>query len=393
MSEKPEQQKADADKAEKSAALPKVTTDEKASSASKAKTSKTENNKSAKAQIKNPEKKNMGFKTALVSLSALLALSALGLAGYDFWFLQKQLPVVSHAVEIQDSLQTRVSQLEQQLQLASSGLRSEIEARKSEQAEHQALSAAMQEISAKLGRSTVAWRMAEVEYLLTVANHRLILAQDPETAIAIFETADNRIKAIGDTSLLKVRKAIADELSALRGMPEVDIPGLALRVGSIADSIGQLPLRDKKRIAVALKEKTSSESKNWQDILLAMWSDLKSLVQVRRHQQPTEPLLPPNEAWFLYQNLTLKLEQARLAVLRRDTNLFRQDINEATNWLTNYFETESPAVQSSEKALKAMLNIELKPAVPDVSGSLRLLREVMRQQADSVVTNREAATK
>lgn len=396
MSEKPEQQKADTDhtdKTEKSAASPKVTTDEKAASASKAKSSKTENNKTSKAQTKTPVQKNTGSKTAIVSLIALLALSALGLAGYDFWFLKKQLPVVSHAVEIQDSLQTHVSQLEQQLHLANSDLLKEIEARKSEQAEHQALSAAMQDISEKLGRSTVVWRMAEVEYLLTVANHRLILAEDRETAMAIFETADNRIKAIGDTSLLKVRSSIADELSALHGMPEVDIPGLALRVGSVAENIEQLPLRDKKRIAVAMKEKTNSESREWQDILMAMWNDLKSLVQVRRHQQPTEPLLPPSESWFLYQNLTLKLEQARLAVLRRDTKLFRQDINEATSWLTNYFETESPAVQSSERALKGMLNIELKPAVPDVSGSLRLLREVMRQQADGVATSREAATK
>jgi uroporphyrin-3 C-methyltransferase len=315
------------------------------------------------------------------------------LAGYDFWFLQKQIPVVSHTLETQNSLQTRIDQLEQNLQLANTGLSKEIEARKSEQAEHQALSAAMQDVSAKLGRSTVAWRMAEVEYLLTVANHRLILAQDRETAIAVFETADNRLKAIGDTALLKVRKAIADELIALRGMPEVDIPGLALRVGSIADSIEQLPLKDKKRIAVAMTEETKNKPNKWQDIPMTMWNDLKSLVQVRRHQQPTEPLLPPSEAWFLYQNLTLKLEQARLAVLRRDTDLFRQDINEAVNWMANYFEAESPAVQSSEQALKAMLNIELQPAVPDVSGSLRLLREVMKQQSELAANSREAATK
>ena len=390
MSEKADQQKPEVDKAEKIEAPKKLTTDEKALAASKEKTGKTENKKTPKGQIKSPATKSTFFTTTVIFL---IALSSLGLAGYDFWFLHKQEPIVSHAVEIQNSLQSRVAQLEQQIQLASSDLVKEVEARKSEQAEHQALSATMQEISAKLGRSTVAWRMAEVEYLLTVANHRLILAQDRETAIAIFETADNRIKSIGDTSLLKVRKAIADELSALRGIPEVDIPGLALRVGSLAESIEQLPLRDKKRIAVAMKEKTNSESQDWRNILKAMWHDLKSLVQVRRHQQPTEPLLPPNEAWFLYQNLTLKLEQARLAVLQRNTKLFRQYINEASSWLMNYFEEESPAVQSTDNALKAMLNIELQPAMPDVSGSLRILREVMKQQADTATANREAATK
>jgi uroporphyrin-3 C-methyltransferase len=390
MSEKPTQQISEAVKAEKIASPSKVTPDEKLDTSPKEKKAKTENSKSSKSQTKDSAKKNNVFTITIVSL---IALCALGLAGYDFWFLQKQIPVVSHTLETQNSLQTRIDQLEQNLQLANTGLSKEIEARKSEQAEHQALSAAMQDVSAKLGRSTVAWRMAEVEYLLTVANHRLILAQDRETAIAVFETADNRLKAIGDTALLKVRKAIADELIALRGMPEVDIPGLALRVGSIADSIEQLPLKDKKRIAVAMTEETKNKPNKWQDIPMTMWNDLKSLVQVRRHQQPTEPLLPPSEAWFLYQNLTLKLEQARLAVLRRDTDLFRQDINEAVNWMANYFEAESPAVQSSEQALKAMLNIELQPAVPDVSGSLRLLREVMKQQSELAANSREAATK
>lgn len=390
MSEKPTQQNSEADKAETIASSPKATSDEKLVTAPKEDKTKTEKSKTSKAQTKNPAKKKTAFTTTIVSL---IALCALGLAGYDFWFLQKQIPVVSHAIETQNSLQTRIDQLEQNLQLANSGLSKEIEARKSEQAEHQALSSAMQELSAKLGRSTVAWRMAEVEYLLTVANHRLILAQDRETAIAIFETADNRLKAIGDTALLKVRKAIAVELSALRGMPEVDIPGLALRVGSIADSVAQLPLLDKKRIAVAMTDDTKNKSNKWQDILTAMWNDLKSLVQVRRHQQPTEPLLPPSEAWFLYQNLTLKLEQARLAVLRRDTDLFRQYINEAVSWMANYFESESPAVKSSEDTLKTMLNIELHPAVPDVSGSLRLLREVMKQQSELAANSRETATK
>jgi uroporphyrin-3 C-methyltransferase len=390
MSEKPTQQNSEADKAEKISSSPKATSDEKLVKAPKEKKTKTENSKTSKAQTKNPAKKKTDFTTAIVFLAALCAL---GLAGYDFWFLQNQVPVVSRAIETQNSLQTRIDQLEQNLQLANTGLSKEIEARKSEQAEHQALSSAMQELSAKLGRSTVAWRMAEVEYLLTVANHRLILAQDRETAITIFETADNRLKAIGDTALLKVRKAIADELAALRGMPEVDIPGLALRVGSIAETVGQLPLLDKKRIAVAMSEETKNKSNKWQDILSAMWSDLKSLVQVRRHQQPTEPLLPPSEAWFLYQNLTLKLEQARLAVLRRDTELFRQYINEAVSWMANYFEADSPAVQSSEDTLKSMLNIELQPAVPDVSGSLRLLREAMKQQSELAANSRETATK
>jgi len=327
-----------------------------------------------------PAKKKTSVKkkpSHIAFMAIMFALSAVSLAAYNFWMLNKQQVLNKELGETQQDLQSRIIQLGQQLQAEKSALQKEVRARESAQAEHQALSTAMQNVSEKLGRSTVAWRMAEVEYLLTVANHRLTLARDRETAISIFETADERIKAIGDPSLLKVRKAIADELLALRAIPKVDISGLAFRVGSLVKSVEQLPLLDKKRIAVALKTKSDKKPENWEQLPLAVWNDLKSLVQVRRHQQPTEPLLPPDETRHLYQNLRLKLEQARLSVLRRDTALFHQHITEAKNWLKHYFETESADVVSAVASLDKMLTIELQPAIPNVNQSLRILREVM----------------
>jgi len=330
-------------------------------------------------------KKNSPF---VISVLFLIALSAAGLAAYDFWLLRTQTPVNAQLANVQSEFKTRINQLEQQsqdikqqLQKAKDQLSTEIQARKSEQLEHQAVNAALQGITEKLGRSTIAWRMAEVEYLLTVANHRLTLAQDRQTAIAVFETADSRLGVIADPSLLKVRKEIASELTALRAMPDVDIPGLALQVGSLAESVEQLPLMDKKRIALATEKRESTSSVEWQEIPTAVWNDIKSLVQVRRHQQPTEPLLPPQQAWFLYQNLQLKLEQARLAVLKQNTTVFVQSLEEVSRWLSSYFEAESAAVISMQETIKNLRMIELQPAVPDVSGSLRELRSVMNARS------------
>ncbi len=328
----------------------------------------------------------------------LIAIFAAGLAAYDFWLLRAQAPVNVQLATAQSGLETRIQQLEQQsqnierrsreveqqLQNTKNQLSAEIQARKSEQQEHQAVNAALQSITEKLGRNTIAWRMAEVEYLLTVANHRLTLAQDRQTAIAVFETADSRLEAIADPALLKIRKEIASELTALRAMPTVDIPGVALQIGSLAESVEQLPLMDKKRLAMATEKRENAESIDWQEIPSVVWSDIKSLVQVRRHQQPTEPLLPPQQAWFLYQNLQLKLEQARLAVLKQNMPVFVQSLEETSQWLSSYFEAEAAAVISMQDAIKNLRTIELQPAVPDVSGSLRELRSVMN--ASSRVT-------
>lgn len=339
------------------------------------------------------KKKTDSHRSPLSLLAMLIALLAAGAAGYGLWLLQIQVPLGAQLVKTQAALQTQVAQLEQGLQLSRAELTKQVRAQQAVEDELQSLSTAMQDLSASLGRSTVAWRMAEVEYLLTVANHRLTLAQDHETAIAIFETADERIRAIGDTSLLKVRKAIADELQALRALPEVDIAGLALRVGSLLDSVEQLPLLDKKRIAAATHESSEeTPPTDWRRFALAVWNDLKSLVQVRRHQQPTEPLLPPDQTRHLYQNLSLKLEQARLAVLRRNTALFHQYLTEAEDWIRHYFEAESAAVVNALATLDALADSELQPTMPDVSTSLRLLREVMQQQRTARVVDSKQVT-
>ncbi|MCF6337705.1 MAG: uroporphyrinogen-III C-methyltransferase [Gammaproteobacteria bacterium] len=341
-----------------------------------------------------PTKTTANKNTSMVIVIGVLfviAVSGIGLAAYDFWLLRAQAPLNAQLAAAQSGFETRLMQLEQQsrdierhsrnveqqLQQTQNQLSAEIQARKSEQQEHQAVNAALQSITEKLGRNTIAWRMAEVEYLLTVANHRLMLARDRQTAIAVFETADSRLEAIADPALLKVRKAIASELTALRAVPNVDIPGLALQIGSLAETVEQLPLMDKKRLAMVTEKRENAASIDWQEIPTAVWNDIKSLVQVRRHQQPTEPLLPPQQAWFLYQNLQLKLEQARLAVLKQNTTVFVQSLEEVSQWLNSYFDVESAAVISLQKTIKNLRTIELQPTLPDVSSSLRELRSVM----------------
>lgn len=314
------------------------------------------------------------------ALALLLAVVALGLGGYDFLLERKQAAMISGLHETQAVLEQRNNLMQRDLQTTQDTLQTEKQQRVAAEADHQALTAAMAAISERLGRTTVAWRLAEVEYLLTVANHRLTLTQDVATSTVALETADQRLKIIADPAMLPVRKAIAEELTALRALPQVDIEGLSLRLGALADQVQQLPLLDQKRLAVATDKAASHKVNSWQELPAAVWQDLKSLVQVRRHQQPIEPLLPPQQVWFLYQNLQLKLQQARLAMMQRDTVLFHKLLHEAMSWIGNFFERDNPAVQSARDTLTQMAQLELSPTLPDISGSLRILRQLLAQR-------------
>jgi uroporphyrin-3 C-methyltransferase len=336
-----------------------------------------------KADLKEKKKqqkksKPKGQPLSKVAALALLLVMIISVAvGFVYFILFNQGMLTAEFSKSRASVNSRINSLERDLKNTNNALSLETQTRKDTEAKFGAFKTAMEAVATKLGRSSNEWRLAEIEYLLTIANHRLGLAHDRDTAIAIFEIADHRIKNLGDPALLKIRKSIKEELISLHAVQEPDITGMALSLGSLASEVERLPLMDKERVAVATGQIEDQAPDSWQDIPAAVWKDIKSLVVVRRHQQPTEPLLPPGESWFLYQNLQLKLEQARLALLRRDTALFRQHLKEADAWISTFFNEEASIVINALQNTSALAKVELQPATPDVSGSLRQLRSLL----------------
>ncbi len=331
-----------------------------------------------------------------VAILALL-LAVLTALGVYYLYLQGQQQNQQSAAlaerlgELQSSIDANRQQLTQLSQLETlkqeiSTIRSEVDSaasvRQRIEAEQQALNTALAEMSTTLGRTTLAWRLAEIEYLLIVANTRLTLEHDRRTALAALQTADQKLRAIGDPAFVPVRQSIANEITALEAVVEPDITGLALTLASLIERVESLPLRDAPPVravgAAASGGEESSQSLDWADIPSAIWKDIRGLVVVRRADKPIEPLQPPSEAWYLRQNLQLKLEQARLSLLRHETALFHQLLDEAAHWLRANFDEESAAVKGMLESLQDLKQADLQPSLPDISDSLRVLRKHMQ---------------
>ena len=130
-------------------------------------------NSTAEKEKKSPTKKPANKKLPLyiaLGVLFLIAVSAIGLAAYDFWLLRAQTSVNTQLANTQSELnnaqrelsntqrgfETRINQLGQQLQATKNQLSAEIRARKNEQSEHKAVNAALQNITEKLGRNSIA---------------------------------------------------------------------------------------------------------------------------------------------------------------------------------------------------------------------------------------------
>ncbi len=347
------------------------------------------------AEIEETEEKK-GSAGLFVAILALL-LAVLTALGVYYLYLQGQqqnqqsVALAERLGELQSSIDANQQQLTQLSQLETlkqeiSAIRSEVDSaasvRQRIEAEQQTLNTALMEMSTTLGRTTLAWRLAEIEYLLIVANTRLTLEHDRRTALTALQTADQKLRAIGDPAFVPVRQAIANEITALKAIVEPDITGLALTLASLVEKVDSLPLRDTPLVRTAGPTVTGGQkdyqSLDWADVPSAIWKDIRGLVVVRRADKPIEPLRPPSEAWYLRQNLQLKLEQARLSLLRHDTALFHQLLDEAAHWLRANFDEESAAVKGMLESLQNLQQADLQPSLPDISDSLRVLRKYMQ---------------
>ena len=226
------------------------------------------------------------------------------------------------------------------------------------------------------------WLVMEAEYLIQLANHRLLFERDINTAIVALQSADVRIKEAGDPSLLNTRKAIASAVQALKQVDQADLAGLSLTISAINQDLAALPLNTPDTVSKAKTANTdlaeSKQVQSWSELPAAIWRDLKTLIVIRDHNEPVAPLLSPDQRFFLVENLRLQLEQARLAMLAGQSSVYKERLQTAILWIEKHFDKEAALTQSTLDTLRQMSNAAIAPALPDISpayGALQNYRD------------------
>lgn len=218
------------------------------------------------------------------------------------------------------------------------------------------------------------WIVAEVEYYLQIANARIQLARDVNSALSALRLADGRLSRLDDPGLLEVRRKIRSEMTELDAVALPDTQGIALGLGSLAVRIGELPLA---RTLAATREAASaasSQAQGWDRAVSRAGEVFKGIVTVRRTHEQATPLLATSEEYFLRRNLELKIESARLALLSGDQTSYRESLRSARSWISDYFDTGAATTVQVLEALAELELQDIRPVLPDISGSLGLLR-------------------
>ncbi|MGH8442470.1 MAG: uroporphyrinogen-III C-methyltransferase [Nevskiaceae bacterium] len=319
----------------------------------------------------------------------LLALALLGGAGYAAWRGWQWTSGTLEAVSTQQELLARLGREVQSLHAQAD----ELAARQTDLA--QAVQRNGTDVASVIGRvedsneaiarlnETVEGgrtrvQLAAVEQLLLMANDRLQLAHDANSALRALDLADQRLSRLNDPRLLPVREALSRERAALTTMALPDTTGFALALGDIQKRAATLPLRvhvpDRGEAPAATGPAQAADGTRLERVVANVKAALSGLFSLRRDDTTGTRLLRPDEAALVGQILELKLEGARLALLARDGLAFRELTGAARDWLARHYDPADTDVQLALTKLDELHGQVLAPAPPDISRSLTLLR-------------------
>ena len=228
------------------------------------------------------------------------------------------------------------------------------------------------------------WIRAEALYLLELAERRLRLEDDLETAIAAMESADARLATLGDAGIVKVRSILDQEISVLRSVRQPDLSGIYTRIAELERTAASLPVLGVP-VAAATRTRPADVPEGPIDRAAQRFSQAtKDLFSLRRVDPGTARIVTQEEEALRRQHLGLLLFSARVAVMQQDAEAFRSAALAAETWLAEFFDTSDPQVVAAGEELAALALINIDPSLPPVGDAMRALQAVVGSSPDAL---------
>jgi len=314
-------------------------------------------------------------------LLALIAVLAAVLVGWQWYDSRQQINVLQNelarrlaAADVENKESRNVAEQVREAMREAQVKLGVLEARLQESQNQQiALEALYQELSRSRDESL----LADVEQTLLVANQQLQVAGNVKSALIALQAAEARLARPDRPQLAGLRKVIARDIERLKLAPYLDMVGMSARIDNMINLTDSLPL------AMELRPSAPQAANNaaadgggnaWTRFTREVWRDFKDLIRIQNVDNPDVALLTPSQAYFLRENLKLRLLGARLALLAHDEKSFRADLKAARDWLARYYDSRDKSVANAVAAVRQLHDSQISIELPDIAASLDTVR-------------------
>ena len=315
-----------------------------------------------------------------VSVAMLAAALALGLSAWHWHDSRGEMAALRQELAKKladsDSESRENRQIAEQVRETVAGAQAKLGMLESRLAESQSQQIALEALYQELSRNRDEWAYAEIEQSLFIASQQLTLAGNVKGALIALQAADSRLQRMNRPQLATLRKAINRDIERLKAAPHVDTVAISARLDGLIAQADKLPLAMDVRPQPVQPADAPKQAGDdwWLRFWHETWAELRQLVRVQQMDTPDVALLAPGQAYFLRENLKLRLIGARLALFARDTASYKADLKAARDWLSRYYDTRHNSVAYALGLLRNLHEAEAGIEAPDITASLEAMR-------------------
>lgn len=313
----------------------------------------------------------------------ILAGCGIALAGFLYQQLIQNSPLEKAMIEnsaartaISESLEVRLFRAEAAMelrQMASQDKLSETIEERLSQAE-ETLQTGLELVTASKPTTPKKWRLAEAGYLVREANRRLMMQRDSELALLALANAEQILQDLGEFAPFALRAKLADDIASLQRINTVDLEATYIRLETLKSDVPN-GFPSQKIIASKQSANTQQVEAWWQQILNRLESLIKISMLVEQAQSQELPKLLPSREVAKLANLRIKLslEQAQLALLQGQQQIFRASLLQAKQTAEEYFDTSELGAKNLLAEIEVLSALVLKPELTDLSSLLVMM--------------------
>ncbi len=348
-----------------------------------------------------PEEKTSPARNSGTPLAIVAIIIALASGAGSYWYSKQQHTADSQSLTaLNDKLaaaQQQTDATQQQLTTQLSATTQALqEARLRQETTSKALDTLQEKVTALTGNDSNSWLIAQADYLVKMAGRKLWSDQDATTAAALLKSADGSLAQMNDPSVLNVRRALTQDISALSSVSQVDYDGIILQLNQLANGVDNLRLADNEdndNPMDADSNELSGSLAHWRENLVKSWHDfMDNFITIRRRDNTAQPLLAPNQDIYLRENIRSSLLIAAQAVPRHQQEIYKQSLEAVSTWVRAWYDANDPATKAFLSQIDALEQQTISMDVPDSLSSQPLLDKLMQTRVRGLLNQPAPAT-
>ena len=237
--------------------------------------------------------------------------------------------------------------------------------------------AQLDELMQSLSRSRDENLVVDIEAALRMAQQQSQLTGSIEPMLAALKSAQQRVQRVGQARLTSVQRALEKDLEQVKSAQVTDVPGLLIRLDELVALIDELPLANQTVTTAALQVSpvtVGNLTPSWWQVILARFGqEVRGLLRVSRIDTPEAALLSPDQSFFLRENLKLKLLNARMGLLARQSESLQADLTASAALLRKYFDINARKTQLALQLIEQSQAQLRKGDMPHLNNTLSAL--------------------